>query len=163
MNIGECIYIPKEIQDEVIGKFTTAVENINSDDANRCFVKVNTEAVAEYADTFKKYFGEDYSFLDNNTYLWMPSSNTLASEPADTELADFKGFNNSFLYVLPYIYTKEYFPVSFYDESLKGQELAQLGNFKIYHASEIKTIDPLLLTKIVSDEITPEEAYKKSN
>lgn len=163
MNIGECIYIPKEIKDEVIDKFTTAVEYLNSDDSGRCLVKVNSAAVTEYADTFKKYFGKDYFFLDDNTYLWMPNSSILVSKSIETESADFKGFDNNFLYVLPYIYAEEYFPTSFYDESLRDRELAQLGNFKIYHASEIKTIDSSLLTKILSNEITPEEAYKESN
>lgn len=163
MNIAECVYIPEKIKEEVIGKFTTTVESIDSDDPGRRFVKVNAEAIAEYADALKKYFREDYSFSDDNTYLWMPSSNILASDSADAESADFKGFNNNFLYVLPYICAEEYFPAFFYDDCPKGQESAQSSNFKIYHASESKTIDSSLMAKILSDEITPEEAYKESD
>lgn len=163
MNIGECIYIPEEIKEEVISKFTTTVEGVNGSDSGRCIIKVNPDAMVDYADIFKKYLGSDYSFIDDNTYLWMPTDNTLATEVTDTESDSFKGFTHNFLYVLPYIYMEEYFPTSFYDEHWKDKESEYSGNFEIRHGSESTSIDSDVLTKIFKNELSPEEAFKENN
>lgn len=163
MNIGECIYIPEEIKEEAIGKFTTVVEDLGSSDPGRCTVKVKSEAIADYADAFKKYLGQDYSFNDDSVYLWMPSSNTLATESADVESDSFKGFAHDFLYVLPFIYAEEYFPTSFYDECWKDRESEYSGNFEIRHADKSVSVDSDVLMKVIQKDITPKEAFEESN